>query len=232
MINKILLFTFSILFLIACSTAPATEPVVSRMQIADFSQKLTSTKDAQVLDVRTPEEVAGGTLPNAININFNGDGFDNGIEKLDREKPVFVYCQGGVIGGRSDQTKMKLKDLGFQEIYELDGGYTAWAANQTIAEVLDVSAFANKMAALENVQLLDVRTPKEVAAGSIENSINMNFYDDDFASQLGKLNKDHPVMVYCKAGGRSNKALNQLKTMGFKEVYDLAGGYTAWSKQK
>jgi len=232
MINRILLFTLSILFLTACSTAPTSEPVVSRMQITEFSKKLSSTKDAQVLDVRTPEEVAGGTIPSAININFNGDDFDNGIGKLNKEKPIFVYCQGGVIGGRSDQTKTKLKDLGFQEIYELDGGYTAWAESQTIAEVLEVSAFANKLTTLENVQLIDVRTPKEVAGGSIENSINMNFYDDDFATQLGKLNKDQPVMVYCKAGGRSNKALNQLKTMGFKEVYDLAGGYTAWAKQK
>lgn len=76
--------------------------------------------------------------------------------------------------------------------------------------------------------ILDVRTPEEWAEGIIEGAIKANFYDDGFKSQLEKLDKSNPVFVYCKSGGRSGKAANQLKEMGFV-VYNLLGGITAWN---
>ncbi|MEL6922665.1 MAG: rhodanese-like domain-containing protein [Bacteroidota bacterium] len=102
-------------------------------------------------------------------------------------------------------------------------------ATAVVAEKLDVAAFAQKLASLPNAQLVDVRTPEECAGGMIEKAINHNFYDDDFKDKMLGLDKEQPVMVYCKAGGRSAKALSLLKGLGFKEIYDLQGGYTAWA---
>ncbi|MFD0965008.1 rhodanese-like domain-containing protein [Pseudofulvibacter geojedonensis] len=84
----------------------------------------------------------------------------------------------------------------------------------------------------ENVQILDVRTPSEVANGKIDKAIEINFFDKNFKQQVAKLDKNKVVVVYCKAGGRSNKAAHILNKMGFKEVYDLDGGYTSWKKKK
>ncbi len=79
-------------------------------------------------------------------------------------------------------------------------------------------------------QLIDVRTPSEVAKGAIEGSTNMNLFDDNFEAQIDKLDKNKPVYVYCASGGRSGEAMELMEKKGFKEVYNLEGGYTAWKK--
>ncbi|NQY06297.1 MAG: rhodanese-like domain-containing protein [Flavobacteriaceae bacterium] len=84
---------------------------------------------------------------------------------------------------------------------------------------------------VDQVQLIDVRTPEEFESGYVKNAVNMNFYDDDFSENLDKLDKTKPVCVYCKKGGRSAKAAKQLHEKGFEEVYDLDGGITNWIKK-
>ena len=81
---------------------------------------------------------------------------------------------------------------------------------------------------MEEVQLIDVRTPKEFEGGAIANAKNINFLSDDFESKIEKLDKDKPICVYCKKGGRSAKAAKRLKEIGFKKIYDLEGGITNW----
>ena len=90
--------------------------------------KLTETVDlkVQLLDVRTPGEYNTEHINNAANVNWNGDDFVAQVEKLDKTKPVFVYCK---VGGRSGQAASKLEELGFKEIYNLDGGIMKWNAS-------------------------------------------------------------------------------------------------------
>jgi len=76
--------------------------------------------------------------------------------------------------------------------------------------------------------VLDVRTPQEVAEGVISGAVNINLFDEDFSDRAAKLDKNKPVYVYCKVGGRSANAAGQLVGMGFKEVYNLTGGMDAW----
>lgn len=101
-----------------------------------------------------------------------------------------------------------------------------------IAQKLNVAQFAEKMAEKgENAILLDIRRPKEVAAGAIENATKINFFDTDFQEQVAKLDKEKAIFVYCKAGGRSGRSVEVFKKLGFKEIYDLDGGYDAWKAQ-
>lgn len=80
---------------------------------------------APVIDVRTPEEFNNGHLRNAQNIDWNGSGFENGINQFDKTKPVFVYC---LSGGRSHAAAEKMRSMGFKSVYELDGGMMKWRA--------------------------------------------------------------------------------------------------------
>ena len=100
---------------------------------------------------------------------------------------------------------------------------------QFIREVVSVDRFKKLMAEYPDAQIIDVRTPEEFAAGHLDGAQNINFYDDDFEEQLKKLDKKKTVLVYCKSGGRSGKASNKMLSMEFNRVYDLEGGYTAWS---
>lgn len=79
-----------------------------------------------------------------------------------------------------------------------------------------------------DVQLIDVRTPDEYKAGHITNAKNINFYAADFKDQMEKLDKSKVIALYCGVGGRSGKASTILTQLGFKTIYDLQGGMSAW----
>lgn len=90
-----------------------------------FQELLASKPTAQVLDVRTPEEFNKEHLQKAVNINIYEDDFKTKLSGLDKQKPVFVYCGSGV---RSAKASGILKELGFKEVYDLQGGIKAWLA--------------------------------------------------------------------------------------------------------
>jgi len=94
---------------------------------------------------------------------------------------------------------------------------------------VDVSTFT-KGIALENSQLVDVRTPKEFEQGHIEGAKLIDFYSENFKEKIQQLDKATPVYLYCRSGGRSGKASKLLVELGFKEIYDLKGGYIAYGK--
>lgn len=87
-----------------------------------------------------------------------------------------------------------------------------------------------QMANVDNTIFLDVRTPNEFKNGSIPDAIHLDYYDDHFKSNLEKLDKNKSYIVFCKSGFRSEKATQLMHKSGFKHIYNLIGGYDAWSK--
>jgi rhodanese-related sulfurtransferase len=81
---------------------------------------------------------------------------------------------------------------------------------------------------LEDVQLIDVRTPEEFSEGFIKDAQNIDFFSDSFEEDILKLDKTKPVILYCKSGGRSAKCSEKLVEAGFIKIYDLQGGITQW----
>lgn len=90
-----------------------------------FKKEIAATPNAQILDVRTPEEYASEHLQNAKNVNWLSADFVANTSKYDKSKPVFVYCKSG---GRSHKAAEKLAELGFTNIIELEGGILKWDA--------------------------------------------------------------------------------------------------------
>ena len=100
--------------------------------------------------------------------------------------------------------------------------------NTTVGDgLVTVEEFSNLLKS-EN-QLIDVRTPEEFAEGYIAKAKNIDFRDEAFEAQIATLDKSKAVLVYCKSGGRSGKTYSLLKSKGFDKVYDLKGGFMAWS---
>lgn len=93
---------------------------------------------------------------------------------------------------------------------------------------LDANALEKAMVETPGT-VLDVRTPEEVAQGMLANAVHINIHDTDFKERATALDKDKPVYVYCKSGGRSSRACKQLVGMGFTMVYNLEGGITGWN---
>jgi rhodanese-related sulfurtransferase len=83
----------------------------------------------------------------------------------------------------------------------------------------------------DKIQLMDVRTQKEVKYGFIESALFINYFDEDFAPKaVSKLDKDKPVYLYCRTGNRSGKAAKILQEKGY-EVYNVLGGYNKWKQE-
>ena len=81
---------------------------------------------------------------------------------------------------------------------------------------------------LEDMQLVDVRTPSEYNEGHVPNAQNIDFWDANFDENIEKLDKSKPIIVYCKSGGRSAKCVSKLAAKGFEKTYDLKGGFSQW----
>lgn len=141
------------------SEAKNTQPINVSIDVDDFSKKL-SDKDIQLVDVRTSEEFSQGHLKDALNFNINSGEFQDQISKLDKNRPVLVYC---LSGGRSSSAAEFMSSLGFKEIYNLQGGIMKWnAANKplvagTVSNIsagLSVEDF-NKLLRSDKLVLID-----------------------------------------------------------------------------
>lgn len=97
---------------------------------------------------------------------------------------------------------------------------------------LGATEFAKKMQAIPTAPIIDVRTPEEFKQGHIQNAVNINWNGSDFSAQMAKFDKSQPIFIYCLSGGRSGSASAQLKSEGFKEIYELTGGMMAWRSAK
>jgi rhodanese-related sulfurtransferase len=114
---------FLVLVLFSCSQSNNGQSINKRVELAEFK---TLIKDAnvQLVDIRTPQEYKGGFIDDAINIDFMAESFlTNCSAQLDKTKPVAIYCASG---GRSAKALVKLKEEGFQEVYELGVGYSGY----------------------------------------------------------------------------------------------------------
>ena len=91
-----------------------------------FLEKMKTLPAFTVLDIRTPAETAAtGTLPGAVVLDFNAADFSEKISRLDKNRPVLVYC---AVGGRSGKTVQLLEKQGFKTAFNLEGGIRAWLA--------------------------------------------------------------------------------------------------------
>ena len=119
------------------------EPTKSSQQVSITEQKPKGNKSAvkeisverlvrelkkdsrqfEILDVRSPEEIESGAIKNHININFYDDDFKEKVNELDKNKPYIVYCKSGV---RSSKTVEFMTENGFAKVLNLAGGYDAF----------------------------------------------------------------------------------------------------------
>jgi thioredoxin len=119
---------FIILFLFLSSNVFSQNKDPFLLSINDFDIKLKEKAGiAQLLDVRTTEEYLRGHLKKASNLNFNDDNFEDLVKaKLDKTRPIFVYCFSG---RRSSDAAVFLRDLGFNEVYDMAGGFAKWTSS-------------------------------------------------------------------------------------------------------
>ena len=116
-------FVLIIFILLSCQDNKKFE----LLKYSDFKKKIESS-DVILIDVRTPMEFSQGHIQGSVNVDFKDEkDFQNYFENLDRSETIFLYCRSG---NRSRKSAEKLIDLGFNKIYDLDGGFIEWNLNE------------------------------------------------------------------------------------------------------
>ncbi len=144
----VMLFT-----LISCSNGQTK----TRLNAVEFNEALNKSKNAVILDVRTPGEFSSGHLVNALNIDWNNKSSEAELKKMDPSKDYFVYC---LSGGRSSSAAEYLRSNGFKNVYELNGGIMKWRAaglpeNNTEAMTANASNVGMSMSDYEKLLVND-----------------------------------------------------------------------------
>ena len=108
-----------------------------------------------------------------------------------------------------------------------------FAAGKKEKQYINLTAEEFYQLILDNKQnndfiILDVRTPAEYNEGHIADSNMIDFYADDFAELISRLDKSKTYAVYCRSGNRSGRTLKMMEGMGFDTVYNMLGGIKSW----
>ncbi|WP_144282083.1 thioredoxin domain-containing protein [Chryseobacterium echinoideorum] len=149
---KNIIVAFFLIILTACGKAQNNKHE-SSLSVSEFSEKLNKTKDVQLVDVRTSGEFRNGHLKNAMNIDWNAGDFSEKAKALDKDKPVFVYCMSGP---RSTAAAAKLQEMGFENVYEMQGGMMKWR-NAGLPEIK--ASTSAGMSLIQYNELLKNETP-------------------------------------------------------------------------
>lgn len=90
-----------------------------------------------------------------------------------------------------------------------------------------------KIAEDDNAVILDVRTEEEIEEGYIPGAKKIDIYKgQEFIDEIDKLDKDKNYYVYCRSGNRSGQACAIMDQKGFKNTYNLQGGFSKWEGEK
>ena len=108
----------------SCVFSPKKQTTMNELLPNDWAELQTQTSGSIILDVRTEEEFESGYIAGAKNLDiYGGADFISSIEELDKSKAYFVYCRSGA---RSGQACQLMEQMGFEQVYNLEGGVLAW----------------------------------------------------------------------------------------------------------
>jgi thioredoxin len=215
------------LFLMCSLSISLNAQTATNLEASAFAAKLKQTPHAQLIDVRTPGEFAQGHINQAQNIDLRASDFEQKAAKLDKSKPVYVYC---LSGGRSSSAANTLSSMGFREVYNLSGGMMRWRATNMPETTASTVASASKPSMTMAQYKALLNTKKLVL---------IDFYADwcspcqkmkPYLEEISKEMKDKVVVIRIDAD--ANKALaKQLKVDALPVLFLYKGEKMVWSNK-
>ncbi len=151
------------LVVVSCGNGSGTAGSV--LSAKEFEQKMRELPNAVILDVRTPGEFNGGHLERAVNVDWNSSSFDQNTARFDKSAPVMVYC---LSGARSASAARHMRQIGFKNVLEMDGGVMKWRA----ASLPLTTASVAKKTGMTGAQF------RQVVQGDGQHIVLVDFYAD------------------------------------------------------
>ncbi|WP_339908790.1 MBL fold metallo-hydrolase [Symmachiella dynata] len=181
---------------------------------------------AQIVDVRSALDFAGGHLQGALNIGLDGKYATWAGTILDKDHEIVVIAEPG----QEQEAVMRLGRIGFDNVVGyLLGGLNALNDRPDLlqrTERITAQALAEQQSAASHYFILDIRTPTEYQQGHIEGSRNIPL--NHLEERLQTIPSDETVVIHCAGGYRSSIGASLLQKHGLENVLDLVGGFGAW----
>jgi hydroxyacylglutathione hydrolase len=181
---------------------------------------------AVLLDGRTPEEFAHGHLVGSVNVGLDGRYAEFAGSVVPSDADIVLVVEPGF----EIEARNRLGRIGFDRVVGyLDnpiGVMTAEPERTQRASRLTVREFEQRRAEIEDLQIVDIRNPGEIALGSVPGSSPIPV--GQLPARADELDTSAPTVVYCAGGYRSSVAASLLRLRGFEDVSDLVGGFGAW----
>ena len=181
------------------------------------------------LDVRSAAEFGAGHVPGSVNIGLGGQ-FAMWAGSL-----IPLSASIVVVADTRDQVNesvIRLARVGIENVKGyLDGGVENWRrAGLPIDSIPQVSVneLKEKLAASEDLQVVDVRRPAEYGNGHVPRALNAPLATLGRTATQLPFEKDKPTAVICAGGYRSSAAASLLQQLGFTNLLNVAGGTGAW----
>ena len=194
------------------------------MSVTDFEDHA-KEPNMLIVDTRNPYAFAGVQIPGSLSVWLDGTSVYPGWVMPIDQYIIFVLERPGDIR----QVAARFQRLGFDNLCGyLCQGITEWQeTGKPINRLGTLSAKQLKLKLKnEAVMLLDVREPREWKEGYVEGAERIFF--GELSEKTESLSKDKWIAVMCSVGNRSSIGASILKRKGFKEVYNVLGGMTAW----
>ncbi|HAK78218.1 MAG TPA: MBL fold metallo-hydrolase [Runella sp.] len=183
---------------------------------------------AVILDTRGAQMFNKGFIPNSINIGLKGD-FAPWVGALvpDVKQEILLVTEIG----QEEEAILRLARVGYDNVIGyLEGGITTWVdSGQEVDTITSITPdeLADKMAE-DKVLVIDVRRPSEFSAEHIDGAKSLPL--DNISELMAEFPKDQTMYIHCAGGYRSMIASSILKSRGYDNLIDIAGGFAAISK--
>ena len=183
---------------------------------------------AVVLDVRDDASFAAGHLAGSVNVGLDGRFAEYAGEVVDADDRIVLLADLGT----STEAKVRLARIGFDGVLGALEDVEAALATRPGASVrasrLTVPELVDRMVETPEVQVVDVRNPGELAAGTIDGALSIPLAA--LRKRVDELDLGRPIVVHCAGGYRSSIAASWLRATGATDVSDLLGGHAAWAE--
>lgn len=202
----------------------------TRPEPLDLDAVLTARdRGAVLIDTRDAATFAAGHVRGSVNVALDGRFAEYAGSVVDPDDDIVLVTEPG----DEMEARTRLARIGFDRVLGvLADPYDALAARPEEVERasrLTADELAERRRDVDELTIVDVRTPGERSLGAVEGSVAIPVAE--LRERLDKLaeHKDRPVVVYCAGGYRSSLAASLMRAEGFSDVSDVLGGWAAIS---
>jgi len=189
--------------------------------------KRLSEQDHLVLDVRPAAAFGAGHVPGAVNIGLGGQFASWAGTVIPASTPLLVVAEDLA---QVDEAVTRLARVGIEGVKGfLGGGMYAWdKAGLEVATVpqMSIDELRSRIEEKADLQIIDVRRPGEYESGHAPGAISVPL--NSLESRAGGLESTRPTAVICASGYRSSIAASMLERRGFRALFNIVGGTSAW----